>query len=76
MRWSHILWTWTFLPLTALALAMELIASFDTSKATEPWTFYIADHIPPWVTFGLIGILITWLPIHFWLEYKRRGKVP
>lgn len=76
VRISHALWTWTFLPLTALVVIMELVASFDSSPATEPWTYYTVDHIPPWITFAAIGVLITWLPIHFWLEYRRVHKVP
>lgn len=76
MKTSHRLWTWIFLPLTAVAVIGELVAAFDTTDVTAPWTDYITTYLPPWLTFGLVGVLTVWLPIHFWLEYKRRGKVP
>lgn len=65
-------WTWMFLGVTALAVAGELFASFDTSPATEPWTHYVTTYLPPWLTFTLVAVLNVWLPMHFYLEYRKR----
>lgn len=63
---------WAFLLITALAIGWELLASFDSSTDTEPWTDLIADHVSPWVTFSTIAVLVIWLPIHFVQRYKRK----
>lgn len=77
MKALHTLWTWTFLPLTALVVAMEIYASLDTTDATTPWTLYVVRYIPPWITFAAVGILIAWLPAHFIHEYRKaRGLHP
>jgi hypothetical protein len=74
VKLSHIFWTWVFLPVTALAVAGELVASFDRSDATAPWTDYITTYLPPWLTFTLVGVLVAWLPAHFVIEYRKRSK--
>lgn len=63
---------WAFLSITAVALAAELWASFDSSDQTEPWTDLITDHVPGEVTAAAIGALILWLPIHFLIRYRKR----
>lgn len=70
------LFRWAFLTVTAVALGAELWASFDSSDATEPWTDLITDHIPGEITAAAIGALGLWLPIHFWLRYKRKQRGP
>lgn len=67
---------WGFLAVTVVALGTELWASFDSSDATEPWTDLITDHVPGEVTAAAIGALVLWLPIHFWLRYKRKRRDP
>jgi hypothetical protein len=65
---------WAFLIITGLAVVWELVASFDSSANTEPWTDLIADHVSPWITFSVIGVLVLWLPLHFWQRYKRKEQ--
>jgi len=74
MRAVHAVWTWVFLPLTALAVLGEFVAAFDSSKVTAPWTDYITTYLPPWVTFALFGVLVAWFPAHIATEYRRKGK--
>lgn len=63
---------WAFLAITALAVGWELVASFDSSPDTEPWTDLLVDHVSPWVTFSAIAVLVIWLPIHFVQRYRRK----
>jgi len=65
---------WVFLAVTVVALAAELWASFDSSDQTEPWTDLITTYVPGEVTAAAIGALVLWLPIHFWLRYKRKAE--
>ncbi len=65
---------WAFLIITGLAVGWELVASFDTSSNTEPWTDLLVDHVPAWVTYSAIGVLILWLPIHFYRRYKAKEQ--
>jgi hypothetical protein len=65
---------WAFLGVTVVALGAELWASFDSSPDTEPWTDLLTTYVPAPVTYTAIGILILWLPLHFWLRYRRKAK--
>lgn len=65
---------WAFLTVTVVAVGAELWASFDGSPKTEPWTDLITDHVPGEVTAAAIGALVLWLPVHFWLRYRRKTK--
>lgn len=67
-------WRWGFLGLTALVVVLELIAAFDKSEQTRPWTVEIVEHIPMEITFAAIGALILWLPIHFGMRYWRKHQ--
>lgn len=71
-------WRVAFLGVTALvgalALTMELVFSFDGDPATEPWTVLIVDHVPPEIAVAIFGALVAWLPVHFWIRYRRRAK--
>lgn len=69
-RW----WPWVFLPVTGLAIAMEIYSGVFDGPGTTPWTGYIVHYIPEFATMGLIAILITWLPIHFWTHYASKVK--
>ncbi len=70
-------WVGGFLGVTAVALVAELVASFDGSGDTVPWTDLIVQYVPGEVTAAAIGALVCWLPIHFGLRYwrKRTSKV-
>lgn len=63
-----------FLTVTALALGLELWASFDSSPDTVPWTDLLTEYVPMEAVFAAIGALILWLPIHFWRRYQRRQQ--
>ncbi len=65
---------WAFLLITGLAVAWELVAAFDSSPDSEPWTDLIAEHVSPWITFSAIGVLILWLPLHFAARYRRKRQ--
>ena len=67
-------WTVVFLGVTAVAVGMELWASFDGDASTDPWTDLIVRYVPGEVTALLIGGLCLWLIVHFGLRYWRRHK--
>lgn len=69
-RW----WPWLFLPVTALAIGMEIYSGVFDGPGTTPWTGYIVHYIPEWVTMALIGVLIIWLPRHFRSHYASSHK--
>lgn len=62
-------WTIGFLGVTAIAILMELIAAFDNSENTIPWTSYIVDNIPAFIGFPLIALFAAWLVRHFYSYY-------
>lgn len=68
-------WITAFLSVTSIALAGELYAAFDTSANTTPWTDLIVTYIPAPITYGLIGLLVVWLPIHFFSNYRARKAI-
>ncbi len=68
------LFRWGFLAVTLAALGLELWASFDGSDATEPWTDLLVEYVPGEVAAAVIGALVLWLPIHFWLRYRRKTQ--
>lgn len=67
-------WRTGFLAVTALALVAELVASFDSSANTDPWTDLIVAYVPMEVTLAAIGALGLWLPAHFLIRYRRKAK--
>lgn len=68
------IWRIGFLSVTALAVIMELFASFDGNPNTEPWTQLIVKYIPGELAFAGIGALVLWLPVHFGIRYYRKRK--
>ncbi len=66
-------WVAGFLGLTALAIAMELLAAFDASAATVPWTDLLVS-LPWWVPGPVTAVFVIWLPIHLWLAYRARQR--
>lgn len=67
------IWTAVFLSLTGGAIGMELLAAFDDSPSTVPWTSYLIS-LPWWVLAPLVLAFVGWLPVHLWLAKKRREK--
>lgn len=67
-------WRIGFLGLTALVVAMELWASFDSNPDTDPWTDLIVAYVPAEVTIAAVGALVLWLPVHFGLRYWRKHR--
>lgn len=67
------IWTIVFLGLTGAAISMELLAAFDDSPSTVPWTSYLIS-LPWWVLMPAALALSVWLPIHLWMSKKRREK--
>lgn len=67
-------WRIGFLAVTALALVMELVASFDGNDQTDPWTDLIVSYIPMEITAVAIGGLALWLVVHFGIRYRRRRR--
>lgn len=67
------IWTVAFLTVTAAAVGMELVAAFDDSTDTAPWTELISTWWPAPVTFAAIGLLTVWLGPHFAAAYRKRG---
>ncbi|HET9788329.1 MAG TPA: hypothetical protein VFP47_14425 [Pyrinomonadaceae bacterium] len=65
-------WRVAFLGITALAIAMELWASFDGNPYTEPWTDLIVAYIPGEIIALAIGGLATWLAVHFIKRYQQK----
>jgi hypothetical protein len=61
-----------FLTLTAAPIAMELLAALDSSPDTVPWTQLISTWVPWPVALGAYVALAVWLPVHFWVHYRRR----
>lgn len=73
-RRARNLWRAGFLGVTVLAVVLELVAAFDGSDATDPWTDLIVTYIPWEITAVLIGGLAFWLPLHFGVRYWRRRR--
>lgn len=63
-----------FLGATTAVLGWEVYASWDSDPDTCPWTDLIVTYLPGEVTAVLIGGLLAWLPLHFAIRYRRRGK--
>lgn len=67
-------WRVAFLGVTVAAVVMELVAAWDRSANTEPWTHLIGQYVPGPLTLVVIVLGARWLWDHFVHEYKRRGK--
>src|SRR5438045_7488248 len=65
------IWITLFLATTVAAVGEELLASFDRSPATVPWTELLTD-LPWWVTMPAALLLSIWLPLHLASWYRRR----
>lgn len=63
-----------FLTVTGVAVVWELAAVVNPRDDLEPWTYLIADHVPPAITAAAIVLLLSWLPGHFVEAYAQRGK--
>jgi len=63
-----------FLTLTASAIGWEIVAAFDGSADTWPWTQLIVRYVPEPVTNLAIDVLLAWLPAHFLTNYADARK--
>jgi hypothetical protein len=71
---KKVAWRVGFLGVTLLAVVMELVAAWDNSGDTEPWTHLIGQYVPAPFTIAVILYGSWWLYDHFTHEYKKRGK--
>lgn len=62
-------WRIVFLGTIVAALVMELWASFDKDKNTEPLTWFMVKYVPREITIASIGALSLWLYNHFQARY-------
>jgi hypothetical protein len=67
-------WVAAFLAVTAAALGAECWASWDGDPDTMPWTDLIVQYVPGEVTLAALGALLAWLPVHFFVRYRRRAR--
>jgi hypothetical protein len=67
-------WRVAFLGVTSLALVMELWASFDGNPDTDPWTYLIVGYVPWELALAAFGALLLWVPIHFYVRYRRKAQ--
>lgn len=67
-------WIAGFLAGTALLLGAECWASWDGSPDTVPWTDLIVQYVPGEVTLAAIAALVVWLPVHFFVRYRRKRR--
>jgi hypothetical protein len=63
-----------FLTLTAGAVGWEIVAVFDGSADTWPWTQLIVQYVPEPVTNLAIDVPLAWLPAHFLTNYADARK--
>lgn len=62
-----------FLGVTAVAVALELVAAFDGDTASEPWTQHLI-RLPWWVLMPLAVGFGAWLPWHLWDAKRRKSR--
>lgn len=72
MRRTALIWTVIFLTLTAAPIGMELVAGLDRNPNTVPWTDLIVGYVPWELALAVYGALALWVPIHFWVRYRRK----
>lgn len=68
------LWRTGFLALTVGALVAELVGAFDGNPNTDPWTDLITTYVPWQLALAVFAALAAWVPVHFWVAYRRRAK--
>ena len=74
MKRPATVWTVIFLVLTAAPIGMELVAGLDNSPSTVPWTDLITRYVPWELALAAYGALALWLPVHFYVRYRRRAS--
>ena len=63
-----------FLGLTAAAIGVELLHSFDGDGNTNAWTEFIVAYVPPEIAALAIAGLSGWLVVHFGTRYYKKYK--
>lgn len=64
----------TIIPVTLVAIGLELWFGLDSNPDTLPWTYWISRYIPWPVQLLAYLILATWLPFHFWQHDRAKKK--
>ena len=67
-------WMVAFLGVTVLGILLELVAAFDPTMETIPWTDLIVEYVPWEISAAVFGALALWLPLHFGYRYYLKGK--
>lgn len=67
-------WIAGFLGVTAAGIALELLAAYDDSVETIPWTDLIVEYVPGEVAAAVFGALAIWLPVHFGVRYYKKSR--
>lgn len=67
-------WMVVFLGVTATGIGLELLAAFDDSTQTIPWTDLIVEYVPAEVAAVVFGALALWLPVHFGRRYLMKAR--
>lgn len=58
-------WTLVFLGATVWVIGMEVMAAFDSSSDTLPWTALITHYVPRWLFWPTLTALVAWIIWHF-----------
>lgn len=66
--------TGIFLTLTVIPIVLELIYAFDGHGDSWPWTELIVRYVPWELALAAYGALALWVPIHFYVRYRRKQK--
>jgi len=54
----------TFIAATLGVIVWEMAYAWDHNPDTMPWTDLLASYVPAPVTYGLLALLVAWLPGH------------
>lgn len=69
-------WVAVFLAVTAVAIALELVAALWTGPAIAPWTDLLSHWVPAPVTMVAVAVLCVWLPVHMVNALRRARRTP
>lgn len=57
-----------------MPIVLELIYAFDGHGDSWPWTELIVRYVPWELALAAYGALALWVPIHFYVRYRRKQK--
>ncbi len=61
----------SFILATLGVIVWEMAYAWDHNPDTMPWTDLLATYVPAPVTYGLLALLVAWLPGHIAYAYLR-----